>query len=205
MGGMPGAGGPTNPFGMPGGMGGDSPFGAVLGNMFKELEQASKEQPGANPAAPGGMPAGMDEILKNLMGGLGAGQEGGEAPGMDKLMSEFTNFLKDSEGNEDMKGALDSVVNELLNKETLYEPMKTLMDEYPPWLEANWDKVSPKELDSYNNQLDKITEICNFYESSASQSEAEQSKVFELLAQLQELGSPPDDLMKKIAEKQFTP
>jgi len=38
MGGMPGAGGPTNPFGMPGGMGGDSPFGAVLGNMFKELE-----------------------------------------------------------------------------------------------------------------------------------------------------------------------
>ena len=38
MGGMPGAGDPTNPFGMPGAMGGDSPFGAVLGNMFKELE-----------------------------------------------------------------------------------------------------------------------------------------------------------------------
>ena len=38
MGGMPGAGDATNPFGMPGGMGGDSPFGAVLGNMFKELE-----------------------------------------------------------------------------------------------------------------------------------------------------------------------
>lgn len=97
----------------------------------------------------------MDEILKNLMGGLGAaagGSDGGDAPpGMDKLMSEFTNFLKDSEGNEDMKGALDSVVNELLNKETLYEPMKTLMEEYPPWLEANWDKVSAKDLESYNN------------------------------------------------------
>ena len=203
LGSAPGTGGP-NPFGMPTGMGNDNPFGAVLGNMFKDLEQVSKEQPtaGANTAA--GMPPGMDEILKNLMGGLGAASEGGEAPGMDKLMSEFTNFLKDSEGNEEMKGALDSVVNELLNKETLYEPMKTLMDEYPPWLEANWDKVSPKELESYNNQLDKITEICNFYESSASQSEAEQSKVFELLAQLQELGSPPDDLMKKIADKQFT-
>ena len=40
-----------------------------------------------------------------------------------------------------MKGALDSVVNELLNRDTLYEPMRTLRDEYPPWLEANWDKI----------------------------------------------------------------
>ena len=72
LGGAPGAGG-ANPFAMSGGMGGDNPFGAVLGNMFKDLEQVSKEQPaaGANPGA-GGMPPGMDDILKNLMGGLGA-------------------------------------------------------------------------------------------------------------------------------------
>ena len=57
-------------------------------------------------------------------------------------MEEFSKFLKDSEGNEDMKSALDSVVNELLTKETLYEPMKTMRETYPPWLETNWDKVS---------------------------------------------------------------
>jgi peroxin-19 len=61
---------------------------------------------------------------------------------MDKIMSEFSKFLKESEGNEDMKSALDTVVNELLTKDTLYEPMKTLRDEYPIWLENNWDKVS---------------------------------------------------------------
>ena len=33
------------------------------------------------------------------------------------VMEEFSKFLKDSEGNEDMKSALDSVVNELLTKE----------------------------------------------------------------------------------------
>jgi hypothetical protein len=50
--------------------------------------------------------------------------------------------LKDNEGNEDMKSALDSVVNELLNKDTLYQPMATLRDEFPIWLEENWQKIS---------------------------------------------------------------
>ncbi len=64
----------------------------------------------------------LNTFAKDFMKGEG-GQEGDPA-NMEKMMSEFSNFLKDSEGNEDMKGALDSVVNELLNKETLYEPMK---------------------------------------------------------------------------------
>jgi len=89
----------------------------------------------------------MEDLIKNLMGGLGGCENGSgsaDMAGMEQLMSQFNDFLKNTEGNEDMKGALDSVVNELLNKETLYEPMKTLMDEYPPWLEANWDKISGK-------------------------------------------------------------
>ena len=61
---------------------------------------------------------------------------------INKVMEEFSKFLKDSEGNEDMKSALDSVVNELLTKETLYEPMLVMRETYPPWLETNWDKVS---------------------------------------------------------------
>jgi peroxin-19 len=103
---------------------------------------------------------------------------------MDKIMAEFSKFLKESEGNEDMKSALDSVVNELLTKDTLYEPMKTLREEYPVWLENNWDKVSNTTLENYNSQLDKITEICAFYESAEGDKPETQSHVFELLAQL---------------------
>jgi peroxin-19 len=78
-----------------------------------------------------------------MMGGSGGGlPEGGGD--INKVMEEFSKFLKDSEGNEDMKSALDSVVNELLTKETLYEPMLVMRETYPPWLETNWDKVSQK-------------------------------------------------------------
>ena len=74
----------------------------------------------------------LNEFLKNftkdMFSGGAGGQAGipGDAAGMDNIMNEFSKFLKDSEGNEDMKSALDSVVNELLTKDTLYEPMKTL-------------------------------------------------------------------------------
>lgn len=61
-------------------------------------------------------------------------------------MSEFTKFLKNSEGNEEMKSALDSVVNDLLTKDTLYEPMRNMRDEFPVWLEENWQKISQDQL-----------------------------------------------------------
>ena len=181
---------------------GSNPFMSAVNQMFKDFEQVSKE--GDKPGA--GCEPKLDEFLNNFTKDLfagAAGAEGGasDAAGMDKIMAEFSKFLKESEGNEDMKSALDSVVNELLTKDTLYEPMKTLREEYPVWLETNWDKVSNETLENYNAQLDKITEICGFYESPEGDKPETQSHVFELLAQLQELGSPPDDLMKKIAEK----
>ena len=65
-------------------------------------------------------------------------------------MSEFSSFLKSSENNEEMKSALESVVQEIISKDTLYEPMKVLHDEFPNWLESNWDKVSQQDLERYN-------------------------------------------------------
>jgi peroxin-19 len=88
--------------------------------------------------------------------------------------------MKETENNEEMKEALVSVVNEIIKKDTLYDPMKTLKDAYPKWLEDNWDKVSHDDLERYNKQLEKIEEICNYYEKS--ENNADQTKVFEMLS-----------------------
>jgi len=53
--------------------------------------------------------------------------------------------LENSEGElggEGFKGLLDSVVKDILSKDSLYKPMKVLKDEYPAWLENNWENVS---------------------------------------------------------------
>lgn len=76
----------------------------------------------------------LDSFAKDLLKGDPTQSEGA----LDNLMNQFSEFMKDSENNEDMKDALESVVSEIIKKDTLYEPMKTLKDEYPKWLEENW-------------------------------------------------------------------
>jgi hypothetical protein len=57
--------------------------------------------------------------------------------------------------------------------------MKTLKEEYPKWLEENWQKISDEELETYNKQHDKIVEICKLYEDNKGE---DSSQVFELLS-----------------------
>ena len=86
---------------------------------------------------------------------------------MDQLFKQFTSFLKETEGgegDEGFKGALDSVVKEIISKDSLYQPMKNLKEAFPGWLEDNWQTISDEDLERYNNQLDKVTEICDFFE-----------------------------------------
>lgn len=49
-----------------------------------------------------------------------------------------------------MKGVLDTVVKDIISKDSLYEPMKTLRDAYPEWLEKNWESQSAEDLERYN-------------------------------------------------------
>ena len=67
-------------------------------------------------------------------------------------------------GGDSFKGLLDSVVKDILSKDSLYKPMKLLKDEYPGWLEKNWQTLSHEDLERYNNQLEKISEICETFE-----------------------------------------
>lgn len=117
-------------------------------------------------------------MFKGLLGNLGEeGGQGGASGGegapkdqnaqMNDLFKQFTSFLQESEGqpgDEGFKGALDSVVKEIISKDSLYGPMKNLKEAYPGWLEENWQSLSDEDLERYNNQLDKVTEICDLFE-----------------------------------------
>jgi peroxin-19 len=116
---------------------------------------------------------------------------------MEKIMKEFTSFLGESDQNPEFQTALNSVVKEVISKESMYEPMKKLKDAFPEWLEANWDKIGDEELERFNKQLDKVTEICVAFETDTDD-KINKDKIFEMLNALQELGHPPEELMTKI-------
>lgn len=79
-------------------------------------------------------------------------------------MKQFSQFLSEGDSNGEFGGALESVVKDIVSKESLYPPMKKLKDAYPEWLENNWDKCSDLDLERFNKQLDKVTEICLAFE-----------------------------------------
>lgn len=61
--------------------------------------------------------------------------------------------------------------------------MKVLKDEYPGWLENNWQNLSDEDLERYNKQQDKINEICNLFEkTNIKDNEAPSEEIFELLS-----------------------
>jgi peroxin-19 len=73
------------------------------------------------------------------------------------------------------------VVKEIISKDSLYQPMKNLKEEYPKWLEENWQTLSDETLEKYNKQLDKVTEICELFEN-AEGTDQPKDEVFELLS-----------------------
>ena len=137
-------------------------------------------------------------------GGLGGGAGGDENINGEEIFKQFGQFLENSEGElggEGFKGLLDSVVKDILSKDSLYKPMKVLKDEYPAWLENNWENVSQEDLERYNNQQDKVNEICSLFEKqeqNGQQSNQQPDGIFEKLTELQALGHPPEELMKKV-------
>lgn len=87
---------------------------------------------------------------------------------MDEIMKQFQTFLSEGEKNNDFNGALNSVVKDIISKESMYPPMKKLQEEFPKWLETNWENCKDDELERYNKQLDKVNEICNAFEKEDS-------------------------------------
>lgn len=95
----------------------------------------------------------MAELLKQMQaGGLEGGLEGSE--------EEFSKMLM-------------GMMEQLTNKDILYEPMKELKDKFPEWLQNNKDKISEEDRKRYELQETFAREIvAKFEESTYSDSNA---------------------------------
>ena len=86
------------------------------------------------------------DIFNDLMGLLGNGALGGEG------------------GSDDLNKMLLGMMEQLTNKEILYEPMKELHDQFPGWLEKNRDKCAAEDLKRYEEQRVVVADIVSKFE-----------------------------------------
>lgn len=120
----------------------------------------------------------MAELLKQMQaGGLGEG-------GVEGSEEEFSKMLL-------------GMMEQLTNKDILYEPMKELNDKFPGWIEKNKDTVSEEDKKRYEVQQGFVKEIvAKFEESTYSDSNAaDREYIVDRMQKMQAAGSPPADLV----------
>jgi len=166
---------------------------AQLENMLKELggaaalgEAAGLGAPGSaastskEPAAKAGPAAAasateesFQETIKKTMERM---RESGDqataaatSDNTDDLMAEMMKAMQagglDGEGGEeDFSKMLLGMMEQLTNKEILYEPMKELDDKFPDWMKKNAGKVNEADMKRYKEQQIYVREIVKRFE-----------------------------------------
>ncbi|KAF5026198.1 hypothetical protein F66182_1762 [Fusarium sp. NRRL 66182] len=142
-----------------------------------ERMQASGDQATAA-AASGSGDDFMTEMLKQLSSG-DLGDLGGEG------------------SEEEFSKMLMGMMEQLTNKEILYEPMKELDAKFPEWLIKNRDSTPKEDMKRYEQQQSIVREIvAKFEEKTYSDSNApDREFIVDRMQKMQAAGSPPSDLV----------
>ncbi|ORY83175.1 Pex19 protein family-domain-containing protein [Protomyces lactucae-debilis] len=123
-----------------------------------------------------------------------AGLEMGEGES-DAFMAEMMKQFEQSAGeNGDFGSVLEGMMAQLMSKEILYEPLLELSQKYPDWIKEHPE--DPK-LETYKKQCKLVQQIVAEFDSTTynDDDKAKKDKVMALMGEMQELGSPPTEIM----------
>ncbi|KAI0099464.1 Pex19 protein family-domain-containing protein [Daldinia grandis] len=119
----------------------------------------------------------------------------------DDFIAEMIKVMKDlpNEGNseEDFSKLLMGMMEQLTNKEILYEPMKELNDKFPAWMEKNKDTVPKDDLKRFQEQQVLVSDMVARFEQPtyADSNAADREYIVDRMQKMQAAGSPPQDLV----------
>ncbi|XP_040989463.1 peroxisome biogenesis protein 19-2-like [Juglans microcarpa x Juglans regia] len=134
------------------------------------------------------------EAVKGLESVTGA-KPGGDDLGSDAMMEDWVKQFEELTGSQDMESIVETMMQQLLSKEILQEPMKEIGERYPKWLEDHKASLSAEEYERYSRQYKLIKDLNEVYENDPSNF----NRVVELMQKMQECGQPPNDIVQELA------
>lgn len=90
---------------------------------------------------------------------------------------------------------MENMMQHLLSKEILHEPMKEIGEKYPKWLEEHEATLSKEDYDRFSHQYQFIKDLNEVYEKDPNNF----TKIVELMQKMQECGQPPNDIVRELA------
>ncbi|KAK1430542.1 hypothetical protein QVD17_13356 [Tagetes erecta] len=135
------------------------------------------------------------ETVKGLESIAGLKPSGIDGLGDDKMMEDLVKQFEELAKSQDMESIVETMMQQLLSKEVLHEPMKEIGERYPKWLEDNKSKLSQEEYNRYFHQHELIKDLNVVYDTEPGNF----NKIIELMQKMQECGQPPNDIVKELA------
>lgn len=115
--------------------------------------------------------------------------------GKDPMMEEWVKQFEELAGSQDMESIVETMMQQLLSKEILHEPMKEIGERYPKWLEEHKAELSQEDYKRYSHQYKLIKDLNEVYENEPGNF----TKIVELMQKMQECGQPPKDIVHELA------
>ncbi|KAF9977296.1 Peroxisome chaperone and import receptor [Actinomortierella ambigua] len=181
-------------------MNGNENLQKTFEEMFKSVESATAGST-SSPATGGSF---QDRIAKT-MDKLKDSSEQADAKAAESsdeaLMAEMMRQMEGMAEGGDFQNVLEGMMEQLMSKDILYEPMQDLAQKYPSWLEENKGKISEEDHARYTKQYQYVKEIVEYFERpDFDDSIDSQSKnVIELMQGMQDCGQPPADILDELA------
>ncbi|KAK9275486.1 hypothetical protein L1049_022753 [Liquidambar formosana] len=133
------------------------------------------------------------EAVKGLESVTGA-KPGGDDLGKDAMMEDWVKQFEELAGSQDMESIVETMMQQLLSKEILHEPMKEIGERYPKWLEEHKASLSKEDYERYSHQYGLIKDLNEVYEKDPGNF----TKIVELMQKMQECGQPPNDIVHEL-------
>ncbi|KAJ0243712.1 Peroxisome biogenesis protein 19-2 [Hirschfeldia incana] len=112
----------------------------------------------------------------------------------DAMVQDWIKQFEDLTGSQDLESIVDTMMQQLLSKDILHEPMKEIGARYPKWLEEHESSLSKDDFERYSRQYELIKELNSVYENEPNNS----SKIMEIMQKMQECGQPPSDIVQEM-------
>lgn len=141
----------------------------------------------------------MDK-LKESEDNIKAGSSSTAPDTLDGLLKSFQDLGLDNEDDPELNGFLENMMNQLMSKEVLYQPLKELSENFPPYLEKPPEPIADEDRKRYDAQIVAINKIIAIFEKPGyDDKDPEASKeIVDLMGELQSHGSPPEAVMGPI-------
>lgn len=135
----------------------------------KPGQSKDKAAPGGDSAAEESFQATIQKTMERMRLSGDNATAAAASSDTDDILAQMMKAMQGSgldgeEGEEDFSKMILGMMEQLTNKEILYEPMKELDNKFPDWMEKNASKTPAEDLKRYQEQQGYVKEIVGKFE-----------------------------------------